>query len=189
MKNPFNITKAFDFTDAEINDYWVDLGNNGFRNILTPNDPMSLFILGGKGSGKTHIMRYYSYYLQKMRCKGTLLSQLSEDGYVGIYFSSSGLNTSRFLSKDNIEVNSTEKLQELFVYYMEIWIAQGVVGILNDLCKNTTDAFEENVICNEICKLFDKEPSEVRTFDDLLETLKCIQKTIDIAINNYPFPD
>ncbi len=187
MKNPFTITRAYDFTDKEIIDYWVDLDNNGFRNILTPDTAMSLLILGGKGSGKTHIMRYHSYYLQKMRCEGDLLKQLSDDGYIGIYFNSSGLSTSRFIKKDNIEDNSAEKLQELFIYYMEIWFAQGVVRVLCDIMKKHPDVFEEEKICDLICDLFDKKPEGIKTFEKFLKFLKHAQKNIDIAINNYPF--
>ena len=66
-QNPFDITKAVDYTDNEIYKYWVDLGgdNQGFEGMIKPNTLMPMIIVGSKGSGKTHIMKYFSYELQK----------------------------------------------------------------------------------------------------------------------------
>jgi hypothetical protein len=187
MENPFNITKAFNFNDQQINDYWVDLGNNGFFNIISPTSSMPLLILGGKGSGKTHVMRYHSYYLQKMRCTGNLLKHLSKDGYIGIYFTLSGLEASRFLYKDGMEQNSKEKLLALFIYYMEILFAQTTIKIMSDLAKCYPASFKEEEICNKICDLFDEAPKNVVDFDNFLVTLGNMRKQIDIALNNYSF--
>lgn len=187
MENPFNITKAFNFNDEQINDYWVDLGDNGFHKIISPSSSMPLLILGGKGSGKTHIMRYHSYYLQKMRCTGNLLNHLSNDGYIGIYFTLSGLEASRFFNKDNIESNSKEKLLALFIYYMELWIAQKAIEIISDMAKSSPDAFKEKEICNSICDLFDENLNNAESFDDLFGQLSNFKKQVDIALNNYSF--
>jgi hypothetical protein len=84
--NPFNLTKANDYSDAQINDYWVDMPDgNGFLSILKPASPMPTLILGGKGSGKTHLMRYCSYEIQKLRHSGTLQESIKKEGYLGIY--------------------------------------------------------------------------------------------------------
>ena len=39
VNNPFDITKAVDYTDAEIYKYWVDLGNEnqGFEGLIKPD--------------------------------------------------------------------------------------------------------------------------------------------------------
>src|SRR5947208_1367469 len=94
--NPFNVTKAVDFDDQQIRDYWVDLpGGAGFRDLVKPTSPMPMFILGGKGSGKTHLLRYFSYQLQRLRSQVPLKGVQSE-GYVGVYLRCGGLNASRF---------------------------------------------------------------------------------------------
>ena len=64
MKNPFNVTKASEYSDEQINNYWVSIGGD---NVLDPHDYTPKYILGGKGCGKTHLLRYYSYPLQKLR--------------------------------------------------------------------------------------------------------------------------
>ena len=89
-QNPFDITKAVDYTDNEIYKYWVDLGgdNQGFEGMIKPNTLMPMIIVGSKGSGKTHIMKYFSYELQKIRCKAECSSMqegLMNEKFIGIY--------------------------------------------------------------------------------------------------------
>lgn len=68
--NPFSLTKANDLTNDQIQDLWVDVGSSEAPNSLFNSgrfaSPMPTFILGGKGSGKTHLMRYASYALQRL---------------------------------------------------------------------------------------------------------------------------
>ena len=86
--NPFNITKAVDFSDQEINDYWVDISSgDGFTGLAKPTSPMPMLILGGKGSGKTHLMRYFSYPLQCIRHKKDVIGGIKNDKYIGVYLS------------------------------------------------------------------------------------------------------
>ena len=57
--NPFDITKAVDYTDNEIYKYWVDLDGQASVKVMKPDSLMPMIIVGSKGSGKTHIMKYY----------------------------------------------------------------------------------------------------------------------------------
>lgn len=75
VPNPFRLTRAADYSDEEILEYWVDLSDNGgFESMVQPTLEMPMLILGGKGSGKTHLMRYFSFPLQKLRHSIHLLS-------------------------------------------------------------------------------------------------------------------
>ena len=52
--NPFGITKAVDFTDEEIDQYWTNIHEEGgFMDLLKPWSLMPIIIKGSKGSGKT----------------------------------------------------------------------------------------------------------------------------------------
>ena len=90
--NPFSNIKATHLSKKEIVDLWVDINNNeeekaNFEKIIEPSNPRPIFILGGKGSGKTHILRYFSYESQKIRAeinKISLLSQLQKEGYISV---------------------------------------------------------------------------------------------------------
>lgn len=136
-KNPFNITKAVDFDDKQINNYWVEIpsGEGSFREMFKPTSPMPVIILGGKGSGKTHLMRYFSYPLQKIRHSDDIVGGIKKDGYLGVYFRCTGLNTERFSGKSQ----SNEIWASVFSYYMELWFAQQLLRTIRDLFQKNTE--------------------------------------------------
>src|SRR5580658_7677338 len=119
LVNPFDVTKAVDFNDEQINKYFVDMPAGGFAAMANPRSPMPMLIMGGKGSGKTHLMRYFSYPLQKLRHQANLI-RLREEGYLGIYLRCGGLNAARFRGKGQTE----EAWDAVFAYYMELWLGQ-----------------------------------------------------------------
>ena len=94
ISNPFDITKAVDYTDAEIYKYWVDLGNenHGFERLIKPDTLIPMIIVGSKGSGKTHVMKYFSYELQKIRCLAQSTSM--QEGLAREIFHHMGFTTS-----------------------------------------------------------------------------------------------
>ena len=100
LVNPFDIIKAVDFTDEEIDRYWNNINTDGgFMSLLKPWSLMPMIIKGSKGSGKTHIMRYFSYELQKIRYKNDLKSGLEQEKFIGIYIRCSGFNPNKFSGK------------------------------------------------------------------------------------------
>src|SRR4051812_13874849 len=92
--NPFDITKAVNYTDKQIYDNWVDLANGGFTQLVNPRSPTPQFLLGGKGTGRTHLMRWFSQPVQRLRYpkQPPHVAPIS-DGYLGILLRASGLNS------------------------------------------------------------------------------------------------
>lgn len=183
--NPFNITKANDYTDEQIYYSWVDMPGGGFNEILKPNSPIPILILGGKGSGKTHIMRFFSYNLQKIRYGRRLLEKISEDGYIGIHMRSSGLNSHRFGGKGQPQ----EIWGDVFRYYMELWISRLVLVTVQDLFKNCAESLKdkEETICKTIFDLFDAPISIEKpeySFANLIYQIQGLQKKVDYIVNN-----
>ena len=184
-KNPFEITKAVDFTDSQIADTWVDLPGGGFVALADPRSPMPRFLVGGKGGGRTHLLRYYSYPLQRLRHKSEIVAGIQADGYVGIYFRAGGLNSSRFAGKRQ----DPDTWQAVFSYYSEVWLARLTLDLIRDLVsvaavhRNCVSAFASQVL-----ELFDVDLALSQTSDDLLEelgkALHKIQRQLDTAINN-----
>src|SRR5256885_3507554 len=99
--NPFDLNKASDFSDEEIAEQWVDFSDapGGLLGILKPTLRMPMLLLGGKGSGKTHLMRYCSAPVQAARRAGNLALAVEQDGYLGVYIRADGLNTDKFSGK------------------------------------------------------------------------------------------
>ncbi len=181
--NPFNITKAVDFSDQEINDYWVNYpSGKGFIDLIKPESPMPMLILGGKGSGKTHLMRYFSYTIQKIRHDHDVVEGLRKDGYIGIYLRCAGLNAARFSGKGQGE----EVWSAVFSYYMDLWLAQLVLTTVKDALSNRPElAKAETSICQQIVDLFDhSDLSHLKRMQDIVVFLHKLQREVDTAVNN-----
>src|SRR3954466_4624900 len=84
LKNPFDLVKATDLSDGQIADYFVDFpAGASLLDRIKPTSAMPMLIFGGKGSGKTHLMRYLSHQLiRKRRPEETLRAAIASDGYV-----------------------------------------------------------------------------------------------------------
>ncbi len=186
MNNPFTVTKAVDFSDEDIIKYWVDVQDvdqkGGLVNLISPTSLMPKMFLGGKGSGKTHILRYCSYGSQRLRSQDGPLVQVTEDGYVGIYFRCDGLNTSRFQRKNQPE----EIWETVFQYYFEIWVGQIVIDIVLDMMEGTDELQRSELeIVDDIIQLFDKDIDiENKSIRSLSDALRALQKDVDYQVNN-----
>ncbi len=181
--NPFNITKAVDFSDQEINDYWVDIPtDDGFAAMAKPTSAMPMLILGGKGSGKTHLMRYFSYPLQKIRHGADILGGIQKDRYIGIYLRCGGLNSARFRGKGQ----SDEVWADVFAYYMELWLAQLILGTVMSAVGGTPELEDrEPDVVAEIATFIDLGGKpRPGTLKELMSLLWDLQQELDISVNN-----
>jgi len=179
--NPFNITKAVDFTDEDINRYWVDISSHGFLYMLKPHSLMPMLILGGKGSGKTHIMRHCSYSVRSKLFTDSVLD-VQKDGFLGIYFRCSGLNAKRFTGRGV----SPDIWETVFPYYLDIWISQLLLKTVVEVFLGSKELEEnEEKICADICNVFDEGALfECDSVVSLLSLLRDLQREIDIPVNN-----
>ena len=174
--NPFDITKAVDYTNQQLNDYWVDFPIP-FNDIIKPTSQMPMLILGGKGSGKTHIMKYFSYELQKLRYNSDLINKIKTDGYIGIYWRCSGINGSRFNNKGYEE----DFWKSIFEYYSEIWVGTLLMRILKDLDIISENKLITKDILQKIESLFDFKPQKAfETIDDALEHIQILDREVAI---------
>ena len=182
--NPFRVTRAADLKDEQINEYWVDLTDgSGFIELIQPRLEMPMLILGGKGSGKTHLMRYLSFPLQKIRHSADLAGGIRKDGYLGIYLRCSGLNSSRFRGKRQ----SDDAWADVFAYYIELWLGQLVVETCREVVPEDSRSASilEPRIAVKVKDLFDKPSDEFpTTLAGLITHFRMLQKQLDVAINN-----
>lgn len=187
--NPFSLTKANDLTNDQIQDLWVDVGSSEAPNSLFNSgrfaSPMPTFILGGKGSGKTHLMRYASYALQKLRTeqKGIPVSAgLRNDGYIGIYMRCSGIENGRFSGKGQSE----EAWLEIFSYYLELTLGLAVLRIVADVTARDKLDYDAK-LCAGIRSLFDDTPPTSASIAELIADIDGRRRALDYEVNNAAF--
>jgi len=180
--NPFDLTKASDFSDEEIQQYWVDLaGQGGLSDIIKPQLAMPMLLLGGKGSGKTHLMRYFSSAVQKLRFGGDLLKASHEEGHLGIYVRADGLNVGRFSGKGQDD----DQWATVFSYYFELWLATHLLRNIQECLNSQPDAIDESSFIEEAKKLFIKaQPDSIKNIATFIDHLAELRRVIDHVVAN-----
>ena len=180
MRNPFNVTKASEYSDEQINRYWVNIGD---KEVLNPQDYTPKYILGGKGCGKTHLLRYYSYPLQRLR-SGSFKDVLAKDKYIGIYSVFSTMDASRFEGKNVPD----EQWTALFKYYFELYISSFVLKYISEYIETENGKAKEVDFVSSVMDLFLKKTNiESYTLKSLLNLVESERKNIDFKIENVAF--
>lgn len=186
--NPFDINKAVDYTDEDIFKYWVNFSPTGFYEMIKPDSNMPMIIVGSKGSGKTHIMKYYSYEIQKIRVRETSAAKVVEgfnkEDFIGIYVRCSGLNANVFSGKGV----SDEVWMDLFSYYWELYLAEQLLSSLIDMREvGIIRKTEENGLVQGIMNLFLKHDEKCNTLEEVKDYLLKLQKQLLFEIHNFLF--
>jgi hypothetical protein len=182
-ENPFDLNRASDFSDAEIAEHWVDFSDaqGGLLGILKPTLKTPMLLLGGKGSGKTHLLRYCSAPVQAARRDGNLVRAIEQDRYLGVYVLANALNTDKFSGKGQTD----EFWTPIFSMYFELWLATSLVEIFRDYCRQRAEPIDEASFATRFSDLFDipmtGEFSDIAT---VLSYLTRARKSIDFAVNN-----
>lgn len=180
--NPFDLTKASDFSDEQIQQYWVDLaGQAGLVDIIKPRLAMPMLLLGGKGSGKTHLMRYFSAAVQKLRFGGNLLKAAQEEGHLGVFVRADGLNVGRFSGKGQDD----DQWATIFSYYFELWLATHLLRNIQECLSTQRNAIDEPSFIEEAKKLFTKEqPASITSIPAFIDHLAELRRVIDHVVAN-----
>lgn len=151
LKNPFSNIKATHLNKDEIVNYWVEIHNReteqaNFEKVIEPFNPRPIIILGGKGSGKTHILRFYSYESQKVRASqllhNNLVKQVQSEGYISVLLELGDFQFQRFSgSKLDVDIWS-----EWYFYYLNLILIEKFLKQTLDLEKNGLSDFNNDKI-------------------------------------------
>lgn len=146
----------------EVLDYWCSpfVNNNieGLDEQELFKNPTPIIIEGARGSGKTMILKYLSYYCQKdfnQNREEDLLAYFKNKGSIGIYI----------VYKEDF-VNMLERLNFskdsknlFFAYYHELLISREILQVIEDLFKETNGLYEgeKQLLINKLSSFFSKE--------------------------------
>lgn len=185
-KNPFSTTKANDLKPNEINDQWVNIGSRGAFELFSPTSQKAIYIQGGKGSGKTHLMRYFSHSAQLLR-NDDVLTGIRNDGYFGVYFQASALQGSRVY-----DLRLSEAGQEaVSIYSFDLYLSTLFLSALNDIKNLDSHLFDdERAFCMSVASIFEPETAskfDGETIEELLVFFENLNKQLDLEINNSYF--
>lgn len=189
LDNPFSVTKATEFSDSEINEYWVNFNTTqeiSIEALLNTQEYVPKYLIGGKGCGKTHILRFFSFQLQKIRHQNAVEEILSKDKYIGLYSVFHGLNSSRFSGK-GIEQSQWESV---FEYYFELYICDNLLNTIKEIFSILSiEKDKETAIVKNILLLFSnyKELESILTIDHVIYHLSELRRKIDSQVLNAAF--
>ncbi len=182
--NPFGVVKANEFTVAQIIENWVPLedSNNGFVAALMPQELMPKYILGSKGCGKTHLLRYYSFEARLAYYKNNVKELLKNDKYLASYSRLNSLSSARFSKSENVGT-----WQVLYNYYFEL--VQSIISL--DVYKSVTNALhvQEKIISqiiSQICRQVGIK-IEMDSIDCLISFLNEKRVAVDKGIIDFPY--
>ncbi|WP_420907780.1 hypothetical protein [Pectobacterium brasiliense] len=166
---------------------WTDLGSPEVINtIFEPSNKISKFILGGKGTGKTHLLRYYSYNVTRLRnpeIKG--IDIVNESKFLAVFLRATGVDASRFEASSGVDIN----WQRLFGVYLELKITEQVIDALCDI-KDTSDneVFDDEGFLREVRKhITHNGLDNASALSELKEWLINQRRIIDDAVNDAAF--
>ncbi|MBF8162218.1 hypothetical protein IVE04_13730 [Pseudomonas mendocina] len=184
--NPFSLVRASDITDAQINSLWVELGPAIINAVIEPTSPISKYILGGKGTGKTHLLRYHSYQVARLR-NPTLsgVTSARKMGYMAVFLRATALDAARF----EIPGEPVAKWQTLFGIYLELRLAELLLDALAEVKRTSQEEFFDDSsfirALNE--STGNKEIAACTSIDELKNWLETERQAIDQAVNNAAF--
>lgn len=184
--NPFTLVKASDFSDAQIHELWVELGAPMINKIIEPRLRTSKYILGGKGTGKTHLLRYHSYQVARLRYpKESGVETVVRQKYLGIFIRAANVDPGRF-EPDPID---TVKWQRLFGVYLELWLAERLLDVLIDIQATASASdFNDRALFGELSRSLHGAKTEA--FESLTSFASWLQeerRNIDRAVDNAAF--
>ncbi|KAA6097095.1 MULTISPECIES: hypothetical protein [unclassified Pantoea] len=186
-ENPFSLAHASGFTDKQINSFWTDLGSPDIINaIFEPKNKGSKLILGGKGTGKTHLLRYYSYNVTRLRDpEKEGLSIVKGNGYLAVFLRATGVDASRFEASSGVDIN----WQNLFGVYLELKLIEQVIDALCDIASTSkNEEFDDLGFLNEIRKnLSHNGLDHINSLIEFKGWLINQRRIIDEAVNDAAF--
>lgn len=181
--NPFSVVKANEFTITQIIENWVPWAGseNGFIASLNPQELMPKYVLGSKGCGKTHLLRYYSFEARLKLYNNDIKELLKNDKYLASYSRLNSISSTRFNKSGN-----EDEWRSLYNYYFELM--QSLITL--DVYEKVTDAL--NASEKKIAKAIREICKQVGITLEL-ETIECLKNflnekrvSIDNEIIDYP---
>ena len=156
--------------------------------VLEPRSLGSKYILGSKGSGKTHLLRYHSYQVARQRWSNKDgLSIVESAGCLAVFLRTTNIDAPRF----EMASGKAASWQQLFSVHLELRLTELVLDALLDIKSSSPDEkFDDKALIGTIAKtigISDETFHRIESIEELHAwTLQWLQR-IDDAINAAAF--
>lgn len=148
ISNPFVGCTARDMKFEEVRQYWCspfELYKINEGELFTSRTP--IVIEGVRGTGKTMILKYLSYSVQKDFIKDLSFDeklQYFEKRSIGVYFRYKEDFCNMFNALD-CDIQDKERI---FTHYYELFIIRQILNILEDIYHERNNTLVEEVVCS-----------------------------------------
>lgn len=180
--NPFADLNSNYLSDDEIFNYWIR-PERLFKHEAIGIDLLGkipVVIMGGRGTGKTMLLRYLSYDLQLkdfMKKYNSYHGFLEKTPYIGFYYRFDGPKLSSFSNKNVDDII----WETIFSSFVELIIGQKYLTLIKDLRRNGVLSISDQTemsLCHSLSEaLFEK--SYANNLVELSEILIKLQREIE----------
>ena len=193
FKNPFEEINANKIDDEGILNLWCTPFNNQLIKHIDEEkfrtQKLPIILQGFRGSGKTMILRYFSYSVQKKRAKmnrKSIYEQIVQEKSIGFYFvcEESFIKTFR-----QIFSHFNDAWVSVFEHYFELRFSKQLLTVLKDLFQEQSEL--EDIFFSKIQKIYDIYPAfkGIKHIDDFLKEIINELAYIDSYKNDFIFSD
>lgn len=189
-RNPFSAVNAVQMEIDSILEYWCNpFTYDLFSEIKQADiyeDPMNIVFMGGRSTGKSMFLRYWSYPVQFKAAEKDCISftdVLKRNKGIGFYFRIDGPALRSFQGHGLSEEHWTS----VFTHYFELIIGRQLIEVLRLLQGESSirrDIVESGFI-SKMCKYLDF--GEMNTLDEVIEEFDKRIQHVDRFRGNVPF--
>lgn len=151
FKNPFDDYNANVLDPELIMQYWYTPFSTGalkeFDEKRFFTQKMPIVLQGSRGSGKTTILKYFSFPVQCERAKQgnlSIMQQLIFDEGIGFYFRCDDSFLKEFKSVFSIAVK--ENWTACFEHYLELFFVKNLITLINGLNVELSNSIGEEIL-------------------------------------------
>lgn len=188
--NPFQGFNATQIDTDKIIEYWCNPFSykliTGINEDDIFTDPTNIVLMGGRGTGKSMFLRYWSYNVQLKKAESDklkLIDIVTINKGIGFYFRIDGPKLRSFQG-NGIDI---EHWVAVFTHYFELIIGRNYIEFLKFLDDegSLTDQNINATFISSLCTLLDFPIFS--TFVDILKEFDLRIKEVEVFLGNVPF--
>lgn len=191
-RNPFSGSNAAKLNDEAILNYWCNPFHYRLFSAIKESDiyedPNNIVLMGGRSTGKTMFLRYWSFPVQLKLAERDfklhrLIDYFKEKKGIGFYIRID----SPILRSFDGSGTAPEKWNSVFIHYFELITARTYLEMIKKLYD--LDNLKKNDIEDKFIPKVKQmiEESRITSLDELLNEIDNRIKEVDIFRNNNPF--